>query len=49
MTFYIIESSVCSVSSQSSGISETSAPSSLHNRDFKIIIETKNISHPGQV
>ncbi|XP_044256640.1 ras-specific guanine nucleotide-releasing factor 2-like isoform X2 [Tribolium madens] len=44
------ESSVCSVSSQSSGISETSAATcSLHNRDFKIIVDLKDGSQPGQV
>ncbi|XP_069694869.1 ras-specific guanine nucleotide-releasing factor 2-like [Periplaneta americana] len=36
------ESSVCSMSSQSSGISETSSGSChLHNRDFKIILDVK--------
>ncbi|XP_044765264.1 ras-specific guanine nucleotide-releasing factor 2-like isoform X3 [Coccinella septempunctata] len=36
------EASVCSVSSQSSGMSETSGvPGSLHNRDFKIFVEQK--------
>ncbi|GLH15399.1 Ras-specific guanine nucleotide-releasing factor 2 [Gryllus bimaculatus] len=36
------QSSVCSMSSQSSGISETSSGSSnLHNRDFKIILDVK--------
>ncbi|KAJ9595043.1 hypothetical protein L9F63_013671, partial [Diploptera punctata] len=36
------ESSVCSMSSQSSGISETSSGSGhLHNRDFKIILDVK--------
>lgn len=46
----VSESSVCSVSSQSSGISETSAAScSLHNRDFKIIVDLKTGSQPGQV
>ena len=38
----IAESSVCSMSSQSSGISETSSGSGhLHNRDFKIILDVK--------
>lgn len=38
----LAESSVCSMSSQSSGISETSSGSChLHNRDFKIIIDVK--------
>ncbi|KAK7793670.1 hypothetical protein R5R35_013152 [Gryllus longicercus] len=35
------ESSVCSMSSQSSGISESSGSSNLHNRDFKIILDVK--------
>ncbi|XP_021936755.1 ras-specific guanine nucleotide-releasing factor 2-like isoform X3 [Zootermopsis nevadensis] len=36
------ESSVCSMSSQSSGISETSSGSChFHNRDFKIVIDMK--------
>lgn len=40
--FFAVESSVCSMSSQSSGISETSSGSChLHNRDFKIIIDVK--------
>jgi len=39
---FAAESSVCSMSSQSSGISETSSGSChLHNRDFKIIIDVK--------
>ncbi|CAH1153713.1 unnamed protein product [Phaedon cochleariae] len=42
------ESSVCSVSSQSTA-SDTSGVSGFHNRDFKIIIEMKSISQPGQV
>ncbi|KAJ8927238.1 hypothetical protein NQ314_020317 [Rhamnusium bicolor] len=41
-------SSVCSVSSQST-TSEASGTTSYHNRDFKIIVEVKSISHPGQL
>ncbi|KAK9718958.1 RhoGEF domain [Popillia japonica] len=37
------ESSICSISSHSSGISETSpvTSSNIHNRDFKLIVELK--------
>ncbi|XP_056645864.1 ras-specific guanine nucleotide-releasing factor 2-like [Diorhabda sublineata] len=43
------ESSVCSVSSQST-ISESSVGGSgYNNRDFKIIVETKNIAQPSQL
>lgn len=38
----MLVSSVCSVSSQSSGISETSPNTTyFHNRDFKLIVELK--------
>ncbi|KAL3290097.1 hypothetical protein HHI36_023465 [Cryptolaemus montrouzieri] len=44
------EASVCSVSSQSSGMSETSgAMCNLHNRDFKIFVEQKSGAQPQQL
>ncbi|KAJ8918692.1 hypothetical protein NQ315_015012 [Exocentrus adspersus] len=44
----VIESSICSVSSQST-TSESSTPCNFHNRDFKIVVELKDINQPGQV
>ncbi|GLV41334.1 Son of sevenless [Carabus blaptoides fortunei] len=44
------EDDECSVSSQSSGVSETSGGScNYHNRDFKIIVDMKTGSQVGQV
>ncbi|XP_063232631.1 ras-specific guanine nucleotide-releasing factor 2-like [Bacillus rossius redtenbacheri] len=42
-------SSVCSMSSQSSGISDHSAPGSWHNRDFKVVLDVKSGSQPQVV